>query len=177
LSLLGTLKFWRLEPLAPSLALMGAMAAFGLMRKPVPVRPNRTRDQELTGYRVLVVEDTEIWQDILQESLTEIGCLVEVASTFSEARGKLQQARFNLITIDAHLGREVEAQEGILLLNYIRNRFGTAIPAIIISGEIAKRDVIKAFKQFSVTNVLLKEDFDYDEFRDAVRDALLTSQM
>jgi len=126
---------------------------------------------------VLVVEDDPLWQEILQESLSEIGCLVEIADAFSQARHKLQSKKFNLVTIDAHLGHELEAQEGILLLNYIRNHFSPALPVIIISGEIDKRDVVRAFKKYSVTNVLLKEHFEYDEFQEAVKDALLTSQM
>lgn len=177
ITLLGTLKFRGLEPPAPGLAVIGAMVARGLMRTPLPVWPRSLNNWELTGYRVLVVEDEPIWQEILQDTLQDTGCLVEVAGSFSEARHKLQSGRFNLITIDAHLGHELEAQEGILLLNYVRNRLGAAVPVIIISGEIDKRDVIKAFKKFSVTNVLLKEYFEYDEFREAVRDALLTSQI
>jgi CheY-like chemotaxis protein len=177
ITLLGTLKFRGLESPAPGLALLGALAAYNLIRTPLPVWPKRLDEWDLTGYRVLVVEDDPIWQDILRESLTETGCLVEIAGAFNEARNKLQSQRFNLITIDAHLGQQLQAQEGILLLNYIRNHFGPAAPVIIISGEINRRDVIKAFKQFSVTNVLLKEDFEYDKFREAVRDALLASTL
>ena len=175
ITLLGTLKFRGLESSAPGLALMGALAAYNLIRTPLPVWPKRLDEWDLTGYRVLVVEDDPIWQDILRESLTETGCLVEIAGAFNEARSKLQNQRFNLVTIDAHLGRQLQTQEGILLLNYVRNHFGPAVPVIIISGEINRRDVIRAFKQFSVTNVLLKEDFEYDNFREAVRDALLAS--
>ena len=177
ITLLGTLKFKGLEPPAHGLALMGAMAARSLMRTPLPLWDKRLPDREVTGYRVLVIEDNAMWQEILQESLTEIGCLVEVAGTFGEARQKLQSNRFNLVTIDAHLGRELETQEGILLLNYVRNRFGTALPVIIISGEIDKRDLVRAFTKYSVTNVLLKEHFEYDEFREAVREALLTAPL
>jgi len=177
ITLLGTLKFRGLDPPAHGLALLGAMAARNLMRTPIPTWERRLSDWDVTGYRVLVVEDNPMWQEILQESLTDIGCLVEVAGTFGEARQKLQGHRFNLVTIDAHLGRELETQEGILLLNYVRNHVGTAVPVIIISGEIAKRDVVRAFTKFSVANVLLKEHFDYDEFREAVREALLTAHL
>lgn len=181
-TLLGTLKFRGLEPLARGLALVGAMAARGLMHTPLPMMSTNVPNPDLSrklglDYRVLVVEDDPLWQEILQESLSEIGCLVEIAGAFSQARHALQNKKFNLVTIDAHLGHELEAQEGILLLNYIRNHFGPALPVIIISGEIDKRDVVRAFKKYSVTNVLLKEHFEYDEFQEAVKDALLTSQM
>ena len=145
---------------------------------PLPVWDKPLIDREVTGYQVLVVEDNPMWQEILQESLTELGCLVEIAGTFGEARQKLHQGnRFNLVKIDAHLGRELETQGGILLLNYVRNRFGTALPVIIISGEINKRDLVRAFTKYSVANVLLKEYFEYDEFRETVREALLTAHL
>jgi CheY-like chemotaxis protein len=175
IALLGTLKFRGLEPLAHKLALTGAIAARSLIRTPVPVWPRAQHSWELTNSRALIVEDDPVWQDIVQECLEEIGCLVELAATFTEARSKLQDLRFDLVTIDAHLGQRLETQEGILLLNYVRNRYGPALPVIIISGEIERRDVIRAFKKYAVTNVLLKEDFEYDEFRNAVRDALQSS--
>jgi CheY-like chemotaxis protein len=177
ITLLGTLKFRGLEPLAHGLALTGAIAARGLMRTPIPAWPKSQDNWGLSGYRVLVVEDESLWQDIVQECLEEAGCLVQVAATFAEARTKLQNHRFDLVTIDAHLGQKLETQEGILLLNYVRDRYGPALPVIMISGEIDRRDVIKAFKKYAVAHVLLKEDFEYDEFRDAVRDALQTSTL
>ena len=57
ITLLGTLKFRGLESLAQGLALMGAMAARGLMRTPLPVWPKPLSDTALTRYRVLVVEE------------------------------------------------------------------------------------------------------------------------
>ncbi len=108
----------------------------------------------------------------MQECLAEAGHHIEIASTHSEARRKLKSEQFSLVTLDARLRQETKTHEGILLLDYIYNRFGLAMPVIIISGEIGKRNLIKAFKKFSVTDVMLKEDFEYDEFLAVVSEAL-----
>ena len=46
------------------------------------------------------------------------------------------------------------------------------LPVVIVSAEIDKRDIVRAFRKFSVSNVILKQYFEYDEFYAAVRDAL-----
>lgn len=129
--------------------------------------------QLATPAQILVVEDDPTWQAILQDSLVEAGYLVELAPTFDEARRKLQTRQFDLITLDARLQSHLETHEGLLLLDYIRNRPDNfTLPIIVVSGQIDRRDLIRAFKKFAVNNVLLKESFDYGEFSEAVRDAL-----
>lgn len=125
---------------------------------------------------VLVVEDDQLWQSILRDWLVEAGYLVEIAATFKEAQSKLQSDRFGLVTIDANLSDNLGTREGMLLLDYIHSRFNPPLPVIIISGEIERRDLIRAFKKFSVMHVLLKEEFELDEFGEAVKDALQSSQ-
>jgi CheY-like chemotaxis protein len=140
----------------------------------LPVARPPTAPYASSAPRILVVEDDPTWQEILREGLIEMGYLVEIATSFNEARSKLQSGGFSLITIDARLHHETitYVDEGMLLLDYIRSRFGAALPVIIVSGEIGKRDLVRAFRKFLVSNVLLKEHFEYDEFRQAIRDAL-----
>ncbi len=125
-----------------------------------------------TGQAVLVVEDDSTWQEILREYLVGFGCVVEMAATFAEARSKLKTGQFSLVTIDAHLSPNVQSSEGMLLLDYIRNRLGPDFPIIIVSGAINKRDLVRAFQQYAVKSVLLKDDFEFDEFQTAVEEAL-----
>lgn len=122
--------------------------------------------------QVLVVEDNPIWQDILRDCLVEAGHLVEVVPSFKEARNKLQTGHFKFVTLDANLSDGLGTREGMFLLDYIHNQFNPSLPVIIISGEIERRDLIRAFKKFAVVDVLLKEEFDLDEFRGAVENAL-----
>ena len=122
--------------------------------------------------RVLIVEDNQMWQDILRDCLVEAGHLVEVVPSLREARNKLQAGSFKFITLDANLSDGLGTSEGMLLLDFIHNQFNPPLPVIIISGEIERRDLIKAFINFSVVLVLLKEEFDLDEFRRAVEAAL-----
>lgn len=124
------------------------------------------------GKSVLVVEDNPAWQEILRDYLVELGCVVDIVADFAEARDRLQDGQFSLVTIDAHLGPRARANEGILLMDYIRNRLGPELPIIIVSGEINKQDLVRAFQKFSVTGVLLKEHFACDEFQAAVLQAL-----
>jgi len=169
ISLLGTLKFPGPKPLARELALVGAVAARELLETSPPKQ---------SGYRILVVEDQkQLWQVTLHEILVGMGCLVEIAETYGEALDKLQNSRFDLVTLDVHLGQDIEIQEGILLLEHIRNRFGPAFPVIIVSAAIYKRNVVRAFKQFSVADVFLKEYFERELFREAVRNALQAPQL
>jgi CheY-like chemotaxis protein len=163
ITLIGTLKFANLTPLARQLALIGAMAVRGLMQTSLPNGLEK---------RVLVVEDDPVWQEILYDSLVEVGFSVEIADTFTKAQKKLRAERFSLVTIDSHLSHEVQTQEGILLLDFIRKRFGLNLPVVIVSAEIDKRDIVRAFRKFSVSNVILKQYFEYDEFYAAIRDAL-----
>ena len=121
---------------------------------------------------ILVVEDEKIWQEILQEGLTEAGYQVELATSFSEAKTRLNQTRFDLVTIDARLHDGSNRHDGMLLLDYIHNHFGDSLPVVVISGQIDKRNLVRAFTKFSVANVLLKEDFEYDEFRRVIQAAL-----
>lgn len=124
------------------------------------------------GKSVLVVEDNPAWQDILREYLTELGCVVDIAVDFTEARSKLQNGQFSLVTIDAHLGPRTRANEGILLMDYIRQQLGPKLPIIVVSGEINKQDLVRAFQKFAVISVLLKEHFECREFQADVRKAL-----
>ncbi len=131
-----------------------------------------TPPETSTPARILIVEDEKIWQEILQDCLAGTGYHIEIASSYSEARHKLQSEQFSLVTLDARLRQKTKIHEGILLLDYIYKRFFPTMPVIIISGEIDKRNLIKAFKKFSVTDVMLKEDFEYDEFLAVVNEAL-----
>lgn len=140
---------------------------------------NALGSQRRSGPRlpILIVEDEKVWQEILQDCLVELGHPIEVAGDFAEARDKLQTGQFSLITLDAHLRSETPAHEGILLLDYIRNRFGPDLPVIVISGTIDKRDLVRAFKKFAVTDVFLKEHFAFDEFSAAVQDVINASRV
>ena len=80
---------------------------------------------------ILIVEDEQIWQEILQEGLTEAGYQVELATSFSEAKTKLNQTRFSLVTLDARLHAGSNRHDGMLLLDYIHNRFG----ALLMSAQ------------------------------------------
>ena len=124
------------------------------------------------GKSVLVVEDNPAWQEILREYLVELGCVVDIAVDFTEARSKLQDGQFSLVTIDAHLGPRTRANEGILLMDYIRNQVDSQLPIIVVSGEINKQDLVRAFQKFAVVSVLLKEHFECSEFQAGVRKAL-----
>lgn len=137
-----------------------------LASRPLPAQ------KPVLSARVLVVEDNPVWQDILRDCLVEAGHLVEVVPSFREARSKLQTGHFKFVTLDANLSDGLGTREGMFLLDYIHSQFNPPLPVIIISGEIERRDLIKAFKKFNVVHVMLKEEFDLDEFRKAVDDAL-----
>lgn len=119
--------------------------------------------------KVLCVEDDPMWQEILAESLIEIGFEVELAGNASEGLEKAFAWLPDVITMDAHLGHELENMDGLdAIITLRQNEITANIPIIIISGEIGKRDVIRFAKIPTVIDILLKEHFEYDTYRSAI---------
>jgi CheY-like chemotaxis protein len=115
---------------------------------------------------VLIVEDNEFWQDILLEEFENYGCDVDVASTYSEARIKLVENAYDMVTLDITLSSTEEKETlGVrggwrLLVHKLAPDFpDTAI--FIISGSLD--DTTRAFdlsKKYGVKGYMPKDNFD-----------------
>ena len=75
----------------------------------------------VSAYRVLVVEDSQSWQQILVELLTEIGFKVDLAESFDVAIDILHRAPHRLAVVDLALGNgDVNNQDGLRVLDAVR---------------------------------------------------------
>jgi CheY-like chemotaxis protein len=104
LSVGGTLS----KPVTPS-GLLDACLQAGGFQPPSTVRAERRADQQhadrknLSGARVLLVEDNAINQELARDLLTSAGIVVEVAENGREALERLAQESFDAVLMDCQM--------------------------------------------------------------------------
>ena len=95
-------------------------------------RPDHAQGRQLSGRRILVVEDDRDIARLLSVILEEEGCGVRVARTAGEARDMLAAETFDGMTLDLGL----PDQSGISLLQELRSREETAsLPVVVVSAN------------------------------------------
>jgi len=118
--------------------------------------------------RVLVVEDEDLWQDIIREELESYDCQVDVVAKYLEAKQKLDRNVYDVVTLDmalspAEKNLTVAASSGwrLLVNQLIQNSPGTAI--FVISGSFGDQPA-RAFelnRKYGVKDFMTKgEDFN-----------------
>ena len=85
-------------------------------------------------FRLLVVEDNPVNQQVVQMMLTKLGHRVDVASNGSEAVAFVRQAEYDLIFMDVHM----PAQDGLSATQAIRSLNGrkTDIPIVALTADV-----------------------------------------
>jgi DNA-binding NtrC family response regulator len=123
--------------------------------------------------KILIVEDFADWRELLKGLLQREGHLVEAASTLQEAEGRLAQTKdLDLAILDIRLMETDESNEdGLRLLAEIHERQGFT-KVIMITGHGTMETQRKAFRAFHAFDFFRKEQFDSEEFRQAVREAV-----
>lgn len=108
---------------------------------------------ELSGRRILIIDDEKEILDAMGALLTKWGCDVTVAQSAETVENVLREKGItpDLILADLHLGN---GYTGVQVLDNLRMRLGKPIPGILITGETAS-DQIKLAKD-SVYAVLHK---------------------
>jgi CheY-like chemotaxis protein len=109
-------------------------------RDPItPVGLARTVNEvDLSGLRVLLVEDDQSSQSVLRILLTERGMVVVSVGTGREALEELERGAFDLLILDIGLPDE----NGYSLLRRVRSlpQPSSAIPAIAVTGFTTQAD-------------------------------------
>jgi hypothetical protein len=134
----------------------------------------------MAGYRVLLVEDDQIWVDILERrirlALKDIGHLddpVIKVSHFEEAYNILKEQHWNLLVTDIGLGdpRESLKKKGKHLLGLALD---LNVAAIAVSGTsgLTRRDVGDLYEKYRVSCFFDKLDFDEERFTTRVGELL-----
>jgi two-component system response regulator PilR (NtrC family) len=123
--------------------------------------------------KILIVEDFADWRELLQGLLQREGYDVESAATLLEAQEHIGQAGdLDLAVLDIRLVETDEAnQDGMRLLGEIHER-RSFTKVIMITGHGTMESQRKAFREFHAFDFFRKEQFDSEEFRQAVREAV-----
>jgi len=130
--------------------------------------------------RILIVDDDPEWIEILNGLLTpfeEQGVLVDSASSYTEAKRKLDRQRFDLVTMDIQLDKGIEKEEVSteellkweLLLQKCRSK---QINVIVVSSYRTDERTRRAFKDYKVHDFLAKEVLERKEFIESVEEVL-----
>lgn len=123
--------------------------------------------------KILIVEDFGDWRELLSGLLQREGHQVEAVTTLQEARETINQTPdLDLAILDIRLVETDETNEdGMQLLAEIRQ--GQAFSRVImITGHGTMERQRRAFREFQAFDFFRKEQFDSEEFRQSVREAI-----
>ena len=123
--------------------------------------------------KILIVEDYADWRQLLTGLLQREGYQVEDMATLREARSYIDQTKdLDLAILDIRLVETDETnEEGMRLLGEIHERGGFT-RVIMITGHGTMETQRKAFREYHAFDFFRKEQFDSEEFRQAVREAV-----
>jgi DNA-binding NtrC family response regulator len=123
--------------------------------------------------KILIVEDFVDWRELLTGLLRREGHQVEAVATLQDARDYIDQAKdLDLAILDIRLVETDEMNEdGMRLLSELRARQAFT-RVIMITGHGTMETQRKAFREFQAFDFFRKEEFDSEEFRQGVREAV-----
>jgi len=123
--------------------------------------------------KILIVEDFADWRELLQGLLQREGHTVGAVATLQEAREFIDQTGdLDLAILDIRLVETDEGNEdGMRLLSEIHARRAFT-RVIMITGHGTMEAQRRAFREFHAFDFFRKEQFDSEEFRSGVREAV-----
>lgn len=127
-----------------------------------------------TQARILVVEDMSDWCEKLAGILRREGYLVREAADYDEAIRWLESQIFDLAVIDIRLEDwDATNIQGMVLIDEIRRRkIEKDMGIIIVTGYGTAEHARKAFRDHHVFDFLAKANFDLEEFKMLVAEAI-----
>jgi len=123
--------------------------------------------------KILIVEDYSDWRELLSGMLQREGHAVQCVSTLEQALTAIQKnTDLDLAILDIRLVETDESNEdGMRLLAEIHSHQAFT-RVIMITGHGTMETQRKAFREFKAFDFFRKEQFDSDEFRRAVHEAV-----
>ena len=123
--------------------------------------------------KVLIVEDYADWRDLLSVMLQREGLDVQTAGSLQAAQDSLQKSKdLDLAILDIRLVETDETNEdGMRLLSEIRRKH-QFVRVIMITGHGTMEMQRKAFRDYKAFDFFRKEQFDSDDFRQGVQEAI-----
>lgn len=133
--------------------------------------------------RVLVVDDQQIWIELFDEILCEIGLKVVTASNYDDAIRLLDTQSFDVAVIDVRLDEEDPQNiQGMEILAYIDQiGIGNVLAKIVITGYGTRDWVRESFKKYAVDDFIPKQGpegkgFDAEDFVISIQEALMKGE-
>jgi two-component system response regulator PilR (NtrC family) len=123
--------------------------------------------------KILIVEDFADWRELLEGLLQREGHHVKAVGTLVEAQEHLgQTSNLDVAILDIRLAETDDTNEdGLRLLAQLHD--GQAhTKVIMITGHGTMETQRKAFREFHAFDFFRKEQFDTEEFRQTVREAV-----
>lgn len=123
--------------------------------------------------KILIVEDYADWRQLLAGLLLREGYQVKAVGTLEEARHEIDQTKdLDLAVLDIRLVETDETnEEGMRLLGEM-HASGGFTRVIMITGHGTMESQRKAFREFHAFDFFRKEQFDSEEFRKAIHEAV-----
>ena len=123
-----------------------------------------SKRRDLSGTLVVIVDDEELILDAVQTLLAQWGCAVVAATSGRDALRQLADSHRppDVLICDYRLNQE---EDGIGVVEAIRNEFNTEIPAVLITGDTDPSQIRRiAASGLAVLHKPLRED----ELHDAI---------
>jgi DNA-binding NarL/FixJ family response regulator len=130
---------------------------------------------KLTGIRALIVEDDRAWQQILSETLTDVGLAVDVVASLEAALTSLRAVPHRLAVVDLSLGgKDHHNQDGLRVLDAVR-RHDPGCVTVLLTGFATVELTVSALTEHGAFTCLRKEAFNRAQFRELVSRALASA--
>lgn len=125
--------------------------------------------------RALVVEDDRVWQQILDEILTDLGLGVDVANDLEDAMTIMRARPHRLAVADLALdATDHHNREGLGILDAVR-QYDTGCVTILLTGYATVELAVDVLTEHGAFTCLRKETFNRSQFRDIVHRALTSA--
>ena len=122
-----------------------------------PELEEQTPTVDLTGYRVLIVDDNATNRIVGQTLLEAFGCTVTTAEDGFEALARLRAERFDAVLMDIHMPR----MDGLAACEAIRALGGPAstVPIIALSADVMPQQIERCRRAGMVDHIAKPIDF------------------
>lgn len=126
-------------------------------------------------YKILVVEDDEIWQKKFQIILEAEGYFVQSASNYQEAKSALEEQPFHLAVVDLSLVPGAPSDRaGLQLLDEELNKY-EGLGAVVVTAYGTLEETSEYVRKRKAYTFIGKADFDTERFREAVKTAIASA--